>query len=46
MPAYPQSNAVGLTREASILLEAEAIKTGATKQEIASRIIHQRLTAS
>ena len=44
MPAYPQSNAVGVSPSAATTLQAVANATGLTKSEIVSRLIETHLT--
>ena len=44
MPAYPQTNAVGLAPAAATTLQSVANATGLSKQEIVSRLIEKHLT--
>lgn len=44
MPAYPQTNAVGVTPRAATTLQAVANATGLSKQEIVSELIERHLT--
>jgi hypothetical protein len=43
MPAYPQTNAVGVTPRAATTLQAVANATGLSKQEIVSQLIEEQL---